>query len=218
MRNPSLDVLRAVAVLLVFCYHSEGALLVSRFGWTGVDLFFVLSGFLVSGLLFREWQNTQQVRPGRFLLRRGLKIYPQFYFFIAVTLAVACLQGTPPRIGQVAAEVVFVQNYAQGMWSHTWSLGVEEHFYLLLTLVMVMLSRRGGTDPFRALPKWTAATCVAILGLRVITWKLHPQITDYANVFPSHLRIDSLLAGVFISYYHTFHGPDFARWIRRLGG
>ena len=86
MRNPSLDMLRAVAVLLVFCYHSEGTKLF--FGWIGVDLFFVLSGFLVSGLLFQEYQATHEIQPARFLLRRGLKIYPQFYFFIAATLAV----------------------------------------------------------------------------------------------------------------------------------
>ena len=218
MRNPSLDVLRAVAILLVFCYHSEGALLVSRFGWVGVDLFFVLSGFLVSGLLFREYQATQQVRPGRFLLRRGLKIYPQFYFFIAATLAVAWFQGNPPRLGQAAAELAFVQNYATGMWSHTWSLGVEEHFYLLLTLVITILARRGGADPFYTLARWIAISCFVILGLRIVTWLLHPRITDYLNVFPSHLRIDSLLAGVLIAYYHTFHGADLARWMRRAGG
>ncbi len=218
MRNPSLDVLRGVAVLLVFCYHSEGAILVSRFGWIGVDLFFVLSGFLISGLLFREYQTTQQVRPGRFLFRRGLKIYPQFYFFITTVLAVAYLQGNPPNIKQVVAELVFVQNYAPGMWSHTWSLAVEEQFYFLLTLVIVMLARRGGTNPFRALPGWIAVSCAVVLGLRVLTWKVHPQITDYLNVFPSHLRIDSLLAGVLISYYHTFHRAGITRWMRRVGG
>jgi peptidoglycan/LPS O-acetylase OafA/YrhL len=217
MRNPSLDVLRAVAVLLVFCYHSEGALLVSRFGWTGVDLFFVLSGFLVSGLLFREWQNSRQVRTGRFLLRRGLKIYPQFYFFIAAMLAVAWARGNMPSPKQVVAELAFVQNYFPGMWSHTWSLGVEEHFYLLLALVIWILARRGGVNPFRALPAWIAGSCALILALRVLTWGLHPRITDSLNVFPSHLRIDSLLTGVFISYYHTFHGDDVARWMRRAG-
>jgi len=217
VRNPSLDVLRAVAVLLIFSYHSEGALLVSRFGWTGVDLFFVLSGFLVSGLLFREYQATQQVRPGRFLLRRGLKIYPQFYFFIAATLAVACWQGNPPRAAQVGAEVAFVQNYAPGMWTHTWSLGVEEHFYLLLTLAIVMLARRGGTNPFRTLPGWIGGSCAVILALRVLTWKLHPQITGYLHIFPSHLRVDSLLTGVLISYYDTFRHADLAGWMQRAG-
>jgi peptidoglycan/LPS O-acetylase OafA/YrhL len=212
-RNHWLDVLRGAAVLSVFCYHSTGV----WFGWIGVDLFFVLSGFLVSGLLFREYQSSQQVRPGTFLLRRGLKIYPQFYVFIAAMLVVAHFQGNPPRFGQAAAELAFVQNYATGIWSHTWSLGVEEHFYILLTLVITLLARRGGANPFRLLPGWIAASCLVILGLRVLTWKLHPQISFYGNVCPSHLRIDSLLAGVLAAYYQTFRNEDLAAWMRRTG-
>jgi len=218
MRNPSLDLLRGAAVLLVFCFHSEGALLVGRFGWTGVDLFFVLSGFLVSGLLFREYEATRQLQPGRFLLRRGLKIYPQFYFFIASLWIFAYTRGTTPHVGQLVAELLFVQNYAPGIWSHTWSLGVEEHFYLLLTFGMVMLARRGGENPFRSLPKWIAVSCVLILAMRTLHWYLNPQISDYRNVFPSHLRIDSLLMGVLVSYLHTFHHADVSLWMRRLGG
>src|ERR1700690_1134530 len=181
MRNPSLDVLRAAAVLLVFCCHSEGALLISRFGWTGVDFFFVLSGFLVSGLLFREYQATQQVRAGQFLLRRGLKIYPQFYFFIAVTYAAGWWQGNPPHMAQVGAEVAFVQNYVPGMWTHTWSLAIGEHFYLLLTVAIVCLARRGGANPFQALPGWIALTCALVLGMRILTWALHPQIAGFVK-------------------------------------
>ena len=217
MRNPSLDILRAVAVLLVFCYHCAGVPLVTRFGWTGVDLFFVLSGFLVSGLLFREYRETGYLRPGRFLLRRGLKIYPQFYFFVAFTFALACWRGQAPRIGQVLAELGFVQNYAPGIWAHTWSLAIEEHFYLLLTFGFLMLSRRGGANPFRALPVWIAGACGLVLGLRLLTWVLHPEITDYRQVFPSHLRMDSLLTGVGIAYYQAFHGAELARSMKRLG-
>jgi peptidoglycan/LPS O-acetylase OafA/YrhL len=217
VRNPSLDVLRAVAILLVFCYHSPGALLINRFGWIGVDLFFVLSGFLVSGLLFREYQSTQQVCAGKFLFRRGMKIYPQFYFFIAATFAIAIFQGRAPRGAQAAAELGFVQNYFPGMWSHTWSLAVEEHFYLLLILAIVMLARNGGENPFRTVPVWIGSTCGLILTLRVLTWKLHPQISDLINVFPSHLRMDSLLIGVLIAYYHSFHKDQLARWMRLAG-
>jgi peptidoglycan/LPS O-acetylase OafA/YrhL len=213
MRNHQLDALRGVAVLLVFCYHSSGV----WFGWIGVDLFFVLSGFLVSGLLFREYRSIEQVRPARFLLRRGLKIYPQFYFFIVSMLVVAHFQGNPPRFGQAAAELALVQNYATGIWGHTWSLGVEEHFYILLILIITLLARRGGANPFRLLPGWIAASCLIILNLRVLTWKLHPQISFYGNVCPSHLRIDSLLAGVLAAYYQTFRKEDLAAWMRRAG-
>ena len=57
-----------------------------NFGWVGVDLFFVLSGFLVSGLLFQEYQRHGKIRVGRFLIRRGFKIYPSFYVFIAAVI------------------------------------------------------------------------------------------------------------------------------------
>lgn len=218
MRNPSLDVLRAAAVLLVFCYHSEGALLIARFGWIGVDLFFVLSGFLVAGLLFREYQNTQQVKAGRFLLRRGLKIYPQFYSFIGLMAAVSYMQGNAPPFRQILAELLFIQNYAPGLWTHTWSLGVEEHFYLLLTLVIVILAGKAGVDPFRSLPLWIAGCCGTILLARVLTWRLYPAITDMAHVFPSHLRIDSLLTGVCVAYFHAYHPTEVAVLMRRFGG
>ena len=163
-------------------------------------------------------QATQEIQPGRFLLRRGLKIYPQFYFFIAAMVAAACIQGVPLRTGQVLAEVAFVQNYFSGMWGHTWSLAIEEHFYLLLTAAIVIMARRGGTNPFRALPVWILAVCAAVLGLRIVTWRLHSEISGYLNVFPSHLRIDSLMTGVLISYFHSFYPADLARWMRRLGG
>ena len=113
MRSSTLDILRAVAVLLVYCQHSVELPVVSAMGWVGVDLFFVLSGFLVSGLLFREYQQTQHVRSGRFLLRRGFKIYPQFYLLLAFTVPFAHWDGKPLPGREITAEALFVQNYFQ---------------------------------------------------------------------------------------------------------
>src|SRR5438046_3761325 len=91
-RNVQLDFLRGVAILLVILrhtvlFHVPGweALLV-QFGWAGVDLFFVLSGFLISGLLFSEYRQNGMIRFARFALRRALKIYPAFYFFVLFTV------------------------------------------------------------------------------------------------------------------------------------
>src|SRR5215831_18752084 len=81
-RNAQLDALRAIAVLLVLGRHLPFFPLWIRVGWTGVDLFFVLSGFLISGLLFREYKATGGIRIGRFLVRRGFKIYPAYYLFL----------------------------------------------------------------------------------------------------------------------------------------
>src|SRR3954462_14107971 len=98
-RWQSLDVLRGVAVLLVLFRHLELKAPTSRStelyhfvytlqrgGWVGVDLFFVLSGFLVSGILFRQYQRDGHIRPIQFLIRRGFKIYPAFWALILVTL------------------------------------------------------------------------------------------------------------------------------------
>ena len=126
-RLVGLDLLRLVAVLLVLGAHfrevpSEGGAWFrawQRGGWIGVDLFFVLSGFLVSGLLFCEHQRTGRVEVGRFLVRRGWKIYPPFWLFIAFTLAIPFLfhqrPPAPVTASAVTAELLFYQNYVSGL-------------------------------------------------------------------------------------------------------
>jgi peptidoglycan/LPS O-acetylase OafA/YrhL len=216
VRNSTLDVLRAVAILLVFGRHSEGMPFLGRFGWAGVDLFFVLSGFLVSGLLFREYRERGAVDPARFLIRRGFKIYPQFYFLIALTVGGMLLAGLPVHGKPFAAEVAFFQNYTPGLWDHTWSLAVEEHFYILLAAGLTLMARRGGSDPFRRLPLWLGGLSAAILLLRVATWRLNPATSLYIHIAPSHLRMDSLMAGVLLSYFHHFHAERVAAFARRF--
>ena len=110
-------------------------------GWVGVDIFFVLSGFLVSGLLFREYQVHQSLRIGRFLVRRGLKIYPAFYLLILLTI---WLDLAPYDVRKVLGEVFFLQSYYNlfgSIWTHTWTLAIEEHFYILLALLFWLLVR-----------------------------------------------------------------------------
>jgi peptidoglycan/LPS O-acetylase OafA/YrhL len=212
-RHVGLDVLRAVAVLLVLGRHlpSAGAthpLLETwqRGGWVGVDLFFVLSGFLVSGLLFREHRRYGSIRVGRFLARRGLKIYPAFYAFLAVTIAWCGWLGVPLTWRNVLAQVFFVQNYGvdpahpgPAFWGHTWTLAIEEQFYLLLAAGLVLLVRRRPTNPFRAIPWVCLGVSVFCLVLRFATEALLPY-AHATHVFPTHLRIDALLLGVLLSY------------------
>src|SRR4051794_29454248 len=85
-RNMNLDVLRGVAILLVLGRHFDYFPLWTRVGWAGVDLFFVLSGFLISGLLFEEWKRTGSINIKRFYIRRALKLYPAFYALLLVTI------------------------------------------------------------------------------------------------------------------------------------
>jgi peptidoglycan/LPS O-acetylase OafA/YrhL len=105
-----------------------------RIGWIGVDLFFVLSGFLISGLLFLEYRSAGELKLARFFLRRGLKIYPAFWAMLFASVLGLVLAGKSVRGIAIAGELLFVQNYTQSIWEHTWSLAVEEHFYLLLPL------------------------------------------------------------------------------------
>ncbi len=226
-RSLTLDVLRAVAVLLVFGNHmpplgpSYPAVLravseaLIRGGWVGVDLFFVLSGFLVSGLLFREYQKHREIHVGRFLVRRGLKIYPGFYVFLAIIVIV--LLGTHQHIWKKAllCETLFVQNYGPHMCNHTWSLAVEEHFYIGISLVMAALAVRGRglADPFRALPGVFIAVAAVALGLRYYTAATSAYGFE-SHLARTHLRVDSLFFGVLIAYVFHFRRRALEQLIR----
>lgn len=104
-RVVELDVLRGIAIALVILTHLPfdpdptvlGHTLLEKIkykGWSGVDLFFVLSGFLISGLLFKEMSRTGTIRVGRFLLRRGLKIWPAYYVFFGLLLLYEIVKPT----------------------------------------------------------------------------------------------------------------------------
>jgi peptidoglycan/LPS O-acetylase OafA/YrhL len=197
-----------VAVLLVLVHHSpggEGALL--RGGWTGVDLFFVLSGFLVSGLLFKEHLRSGRIRPGRFYLRRGLKIYPNFYTMLAVTSAALALGHVHVEPRNVVHEAVFLQNYLPAAWwgrEHAWSLAIEEHFYFLLPPALILLLR---WPPFRRAPVRWATVLAATLGTAAlaIRWAMVRSGADAASVlFPTHTRLDALAFGVLLSVVWHF--------------
>ena len=226
-RSAALDTLRGLAVLLVLFGHMplpgtlptwlHGPLAVlQRGGWAGVDLFFVLSGFLVSGLLFREWQETGRFRVGRFLIRRGFKIYPAFYVMLAVVFLWSASMGRFPGWKYVASEGLFYQNYGPAIFPHTWSLAVEEHFYLTLPLFL-WLFRGTREAPFRSLPFLVGAVAGTTLILRVLNLEgIDPEeiaATDPQALrgmyTPTHLRCDALFFGVLLSWIYHFRRPWF---------
>jgi peptidoglycan/LPS O-acetylase OafA/YrhL len=224
-RDIWLDCLRAVAVLLVLGRHMQfpetaPALLATwyRGGWSGVDLFFVLSGFLVSGLLFREFRERGTLSVKRFLIRRSLRIYPAFYTLLLGTWLLSLVLPFP-RTGVAAylAEICFIQNYHHGVWPHTWSLAVEEHFYLGMPLVLVCLLRTGGADPFRRLVGLVPAVLIAVLLVRTVHAWYYP-FQSRTHMFATHLRADALWAGVLLAYFYHFHRATFDRVVggRRL--
>src|SRR5271156_911680 len=196
MRNKRLDVLRCVAILLVLFHHSAVLPSISRVGYVGVDMFFVLSGFLISGLLYREYEKRGAISFKRFFIRRGLKIYPAFYVMLLVTFIVQLAAGKLSGWGAYAREILFVQNYKPAIWLHCWSLGVEEHFYILLPILLLLLIRfsSSSANPFRAIPRAFLVVAVMCFVLRLATVYLTPpESYDGASItMPTHLRIDEL--------------------------
>ncbi|HKU44096.1 MAG TPA: acyltransferase [Polyangiales bacterium] len=229
MRNAGLDLLRLVAVFLVLgrhmslCPRGDGAVLrqitaVWRTGgWIGVDLFFVLSGYLVSGLLFREYQASGRMDFTRFLVRRGFKIYPSFWLLLGVSSLVAHANGSalPPR--RLFAELAFLQNYLGGVWNHTWSLAVEEHFYFGLAglFYWFMVARR--RTSFDWIPSAFIVIASTCLLLRLVMWHVVPIYVDTVHLFPTHVRIDSLFFGVLLAWAQHFDRDflRFANWSTR---
>jgi peptidoglycan/LPS O-acetylase OafA/YrhL len=203
-RNANLDVLRGIAVLMVLAHHFD----LLPGGWAGVDLFFVLSGFLISGLLFNQWKKTGSLNIRRFYIRRAFKIYPAFYALFLVS-ALLCWSSGSLKTGQSLVAALFIQNYfpVHYVFGHTWSLAVEEHFYLFLPPVLWALSR----SRFRLLPLCFALVAVVTLALRLEAgWNFSGDelLIWYA---PTHLRIDSLFFGVFLQWLRMFHPERFRK-------
>src|SRR5208283_1608063 len=107
--------------------------------WSGVDLFFVLSGFLIGGQLWKELNRTGDIHIGRFILRRGLRIWPFYYFFILVVGSVTLAQGKP--ISGFLADIFCVSNYFHNKISGGWSLSTEEQFYIMFPVLLYLGSR-----------------------------------------------------------------------------
>jgi peptidoglycan/LPS O-acetylase OafA/YrhL len=212
LRNPGLDLLRIFAVFLVLGRHlyvpsnaPQILFLWQRGGWVGVDLFFVLSGFLVSSLLFKEFQRDGAIQIKRFLIRRGLKIYPAFWAMLLFTLVTKLRRHDSIPLDQLLGEVFFLQNYVGKLWVHTWSLAVEEHFYIGLSLLFAWLIHTRKQAPFVQLPKIFMGIALICLGLRASNLYFHPVFSPDTYVFGTHLRIDSLFFGVFLSYLESYH-------------
>lgn len=206
MRNKRLDVLRCIAVLLVMFNHGGIWPAAAQHGWIGVDLFFVLSGFLISGLLFNEYKARSSISFKRFFVRRGMKIYPAFYLFLFLTGVVGYLLfHRLLSLSRYLADVFFVQNYWQGVWDHTWSLGVEEHFYILLPAVLLLLLRRfpGQRDPFRSLPWIFVAVSILCIAFRAASVCFGTPNYHTAYV-ASHDRVDALFFGALLGYFYHF--------------
>jgi len=215
-RNLGLDLLRTLAVTLVLGRHmrmtSDSNTLMriwNQGGWIGVDLFFVLSGFLISSLLFNEQKKNGFVDVKRFLIRRGFKIYPAFWVFIVASILMTIHQtGEMVSARNLLGELLFLQNYIGAIWHHTWSLAVEEHFYIGIAIVFAAMQVRRPGHHFRFIPRLFLTLAIICLCFRLITTFILQEFNWRANVFATHIRIDSLFYGVLIAYFCHFHNGE----------
>ncbi len=216
-RNQAIDFLRGIAIFLTLFRHYGINIYLYKIGWVGVDLFFVLSGFLVSGLLFGEYKKTTKINFIRFFVRRGLKIYPLFYFLFALYFVDIKLDLTKKiNYPSLLPEALFYKNYVGGdaFWIHTWSIDIEEHFYLLMPLLFMALvfMTKNKENAFKSIPYLFIIIAISCLFLRILA-TIHYPFSHVNNVSPTHLRIDSLFFGTLLSYFYHFHQIRLAEFV-----
>jgi peptidoglycan/LPS O-acetylase OafA/YrhL len=204
-REIELDFVRGIAILLVlnfhYCSHNRLVPSVWRLqsaGWVGVDIFFVLSGFLVGGLMLREWKFTSKVDVVRFLKRRAFKIWPAYYAFV---LTAAAFHVRPLK-SFFWQNLLNIQNYVPSSLSHTWSLAVEEHFYLCLAGVIALFVSKGWR------PSTLLAAC-AVTALSVEVLRAALITAHRPFYFYTHTRIDALILGVALATLFHFYPARF---------
>ena len=219
-RLNGLDHLRALAIIMVLMYHYRAFAhpvwidTIGRFGWTGVDLFFVLSGFLISGQLFREIKNHQNISLGSFFIKRFFRIIPPYAFTLLLYFSIPFFRERE-TLSPLWKFITFTQNYGldvinSGTFSHAWSLCIEEQFYLLFPFSLLFLIK---LKQLRYI-LWLAPLCIILsLLLRYISWNTF--ILPYTGsdnfwrewymklYYPTYTRLDGLAIGVFIGY--VFH-------------
>ena len=215
-RLPGLDLLRAVAISWVMLYHASLFGLDSpdywivRFGWMGVDLFFVLSGFLIAGQLLRPFEHGVKPNYSRFFVRRLLRTLPA-YLAVVFAYFVFPVVRERPYIQPLWQFLTFTQNLLIApplpkAFSHAWSLCIEEQFYLAFPAIVALLAIRPTTGKIIGA---IAAVLLTGMALRGYLW-LHsvasppfdlsakPNVAPYMTLiyWPTWSRLDGLLVGV----------------------
>ena len=225
--KPALDGLRALAVLAVLLYH--GGVSWAQGGFLGVDLFFALSGYLITALLLAERGETGRVDAKSFWMRRAKRLLPALFLMMLVLAAYVALFASPEEAQRLRADgtatILYVANwwyalsgasyfeaFHPSMFRHTWSLGIEEQFYLVWPLLFIggMAWMKGRTKHF----------AVVVVGFAVISaalmFMLYSPNDDPSRVFyGTDTRAQALLLGAALAL--LLHGRDVRRLTDRWG-
>jgi peptidoglycan/LPS O-acetylase OafA/YrhL len=230
-----LDHLRALAILFVFFFHyfilsggePEWLPDYAKFGWTGVDLFFVLSGFLISSQLFFKIKEKKKISFKEFFLKRFFRIIPAYLVVVAIYFFVPLFREKE-SLPSIWKFLSFTQNFGTnikdfGTFSHAWSLCVEEHFYFFLPIILLFLQF---TNLFKKAFWFVLVLFLIGFVVRIYSWNNFyiPKINDenawiywYKYIYyPTYNRLDGLLVGVTIAGIYQFF-PNLWNKISKLG-
>lgn len=216
-----LDTLRAMAILLVMIFHYKFFVshennfgLFSEIGWIGVDLFFVLSGYLISRQLFAEIK-FDHFSFKIFYLKRALKILPCYYFVLFLYFLIPGFTESPIKLS-FWKYALFIQNFDLPIsgFSQSWSLCVEEHFYLIFPVIALLLRNN-----IRKLLIIMVAIVVSGLIIRGLVWQdlaTSGRLDLYTKViyYPSYFRLDGVICGIAIAVIECFYGSFYLRILR----
>lgn len=205
---PALDGLRGIAILLVVLLHNFGFMNYFFFGWLGVDLFFVLSGFLITQILVDTVGRPHYLR--NFYVRRMLRIFPLYYLLLIVFLLILPLvRPGSPDVAYYTSHQGWLWTYLQNwlfvfhpqtgspVLQHTWSLAVEEQFYLLWPIVILVLK-----TPKRLFI--AAFLLLLLVGVcRYVVWINHVANLEYDTLY-TFTRIDGICIGAMVALLPRF--------------
>lgn len=235
-RQHGLDLVRATAIAAVMLYHAKTMMLAPSpapwlfsFGWMGVDLFFVLSGFLIASQLLKPWAAGSKPDYGRFFLRRVLRTIPAFVVVVTLYFVFPGLRETP-GIQPFWQFVTFTENLlfdptGPKAFDQVWSLCVEEQFYLLFPLALTLAAIKPS-----ARKTITILLVVLLAGifLRAFLWlalvankpfDIHSDLNWQGYVtliyYPTWSRLDGLLAGVALALMKIFRPFAWKRFVAR---
>src|ERR1700750_652290 len=231
-RTARLDTARAVAIVWVMLFHSylvgglgEGFSKLEGSGWMGVDLFFVLSGYLIGAQVLKSRATTGRLEPVAFYRRRFVRILPAFFAVLALYAFWPAWRETPGmqalwQFPSFTFNLLFDRS-ENNAFSHVWSLCVEEHFYLVFPVLAFALTRKPAVWKFVAVG---ATVVVGGIALRAWLWvhEIAPVREAGGNVglaylhylyYPTWARLDGLVAGVALAACQV-HRPAAMAWLR----
>ena len=210
-RIPSLDGLRALSIFLVLALHSiqrlevsgpVSYLLVGIFnGATGVFIFFVISGYLITSLLLREHEKRGSISLRGFYFRRAMRILPPLYVYVGVLLLLGLIGRLPIFKLDIISALFFFHDYSLSlMWplEHFWSLSIEEQFYLIWPLLLLYCLRRPGPEGRLKASKIAIAIILIAPLIRVVSFTL-ARNTFLHNAYSFHAHADSLMFGCLLA-------------------